>query len=62
MAGNGWNGLKWLEGFELLEMAGIAGNGWKWLELTGNGWKQLKNDWVFNRPGVARGVLKHLCY
>ena len=42
MAGNSWNGLKWLEGFELLEMAGIAGNGWKWLELTGNGWKYLK--------------------
>ena len=37
VAGNGWNGLKWLQ---MPEMAGVAGNGWKWmewLEMDGHG-------------------------
>ena len=31
VAGNGWNGWKWLE------MSGNGWNGWKWLEMAGNG-------------------------
>ena len=35
MAGNGWNGLKWLE---------IAGHGWKLLEITRTGWNWLEME------------------
>ena len=34
-----WNGLEWLEMDEMarneLGMAGMAGNGWRWLKRTG---------------------------
>ena len=33
---NGWNGCK------LLEMAKMAGYGWKWLEMAGTGWIWLE--------------------
>ena len=33
MAGNSWNGWKWLE---IVGMKGMAGNGGKWLEMAGN--------------------------
>ena len=36
MAGNGWNGGKWLGNG--LEMAGMDENGCKSLEKIGNGW------------------------
>ena len=52
MAGNNWNGWKWLEiagmagnGQEWLKMDGIAGNGWngwKWLEMAENSRKLLE--------------------
>ena len=36
MAGISWNG------WQSLEIAALAGIGWKWIELAGNGWKWLK--------------------
>ena len=36
MAGSGWNGLK------LLQMAGMAEIGWKWLKRAENGLKRLE--------------------
>ena len=42
IAGNDWNGQKWLEMTGIAEnFLEFAGNGWKQLIMAGNGW----NDW-----------------
>ena len=38
MARNGWAWPKWLE------VTGITGNSWKWLEIAGNRWKWMEMD------------------
>ena len=42
MAGNGWNGLIWLE------TAGMVEHDWIWLKMAGNGQKLLE------KPGNSR--------
>ena len=33
---------RWNDDRKWLEMAGMVGNGWKWLKMFGNGWKWME--------------------